>query len=223
MTKYKIRCSITNMKKLIVMSLVVLTMTTFAPKEANAYYPCNLTNPSWTGNCEGCQNLPASECQTNCNPTWSGYDCTSYLHRKNNQNLPSTCVVDTPYTFTVTPEVTQCSCPLNTIMTDMGSMPGNHKFTCKTQTQTCWNGTVIPIHQNCPTYQPTCPYNYSWNGYQCTVNYQPQPYYNQYQSYQPYYYYQSYPIYYPYQTTDNEWNWSNNWNWMYQDNNYYYW
>lgn len=46
--------------------------------------------------------------------------------------------------------------------------------TCPAQTQTCWNGSVVSIYQTCPVQQPTCSYNQYWNGYQCVNTYQPQ-------------------------------------------------
>lgn len=269
------------MKKLLGIGIVVLCIVTSALQKVDAYYPCNLINASWAGNCEGCGNLDANTCHQECVQGMYGYDCSRRIQKAPlcsspvtgisfsqvtypcacsngnivtnkseyascyqlltcwdgslapdqnfcpRQNVPSFCAADDLYTFGVSPFIAQCTCPINTIMTDMGSLPGNHKFICKTQTHTCWNGTVIPINQSCPSYHPSCPYGHSWNGSQCTTNnynyYQPQPYYHNYQLYQPYHYYQSYQDYYPYHTTDSTWNWNNTWDWEYQDNNYYYW
>ncbi len=89
-------------------------------------------------------------------------------------------------------------------------------YTCPAQTQTCWDGTVIPVYQSCPTQQQNCnnyyPYTYQyWNTNPCQNNYI-QPYnsfgtyrYDNYQWYSPSPYYNNY----------NNWNWNNQYNYTY--------
>lgn len=114
------------MKKQLLIVALALFLGTFTQSQSLfAYYPCELSHPGETGNCEGCGDLSPAVCHRDCTPTWSGYSCSQPL------NLLPICSLNQEYSFGVTPYIKQCICPSSSIMVDSGRQTvGVHRFSC---------------------------------------------------------------------------------------------
>ncbi len=214
------------MNKYIYLALVV-SLLAFGQQSAQANYPCQFINSTWTGNCEGCQNVPAAECQTKCTPRWGGYDCSQYLQRA---QVP---LCTSPVSGSAFAQVSYpCKCSNGNTVTNKSEYAACYQFV------TCWDGSLAPTYNYCPRVTSGCYLN-QYTGDTSCMNNQINPsqsisgssYYFPTYSYSTYgystYHYPNNSNYGYYDTNmyssyNYDYNTTSNYGWGYQNGEYYY-